>query len=55
MNVVAMSLHNNSTDLDFKPDENCMSSFDQSRRGKAPLNFTLTATRTPNLRVSLTP
>jgi len=36
MNVVAMSFPNISTDLDFKPDNNYVSPFGQTRRGTVP-------------------
>jgi len=40
MNVIAMSLHNISTNLDFKSGENCLSPLGQMRRGHGPINFT---------------
>jgi len=55
MNVIAMSLHNISTDLDFKPDDNHMSPFGQTRRGQAPINFIVMATWTPTWSGILTP
>jgi len=44
MNVVAMSSHNTSTKLDFRSDDNCVSPLGQTRRGQAPIKFTVTAT-----------
>ena len=55
MNIVAVSLHNTSTDLDFKSDDNCVSPLGQTGRGQATIKFTVTATWTPNRSISLTP
>jgi len=55
MNVVAMQSLNIFKDLDFKLDDNCMSPWGQSRRGKLCINFIVMATWTPTRSGSLTP
>jgi len=40
---VTMSFHI-SKDLDFKPDDNCVSPLGQTMRGQAGINFTVKAT-----------
>jgi len=39
MNVVAMSFHSISKDLNFKPDDNCMSPLGLTMWGHALINF----------------
>jgi hypothetical protein len=41
INIMAMSLDNISTDLEFKKDDKCMSSFVQTRSGQAHIQFVM--------------
>jgi hypothetical protein len=43
MNVEAMSFRNISKDLDFRPDDNCLSPIGQSMRGQTRINFIVMA------------
>jgi hypothetical protein len=55
MNFVAMSFHNISKGIDFKPDDNCASHWSQTRMGQARINFVVMATWIPTRSSSLKP